>query len=143
MSNEPHLYGTAEPYDKQGYATREVDTGDKSAAEPGNEHRLRLGDGNLVVVKEDSGVAFAEATRDIGAASLFAGQIKPVARLERIGTMVRSAAWRRNMTVAAATGVGFVLLGKIVRSVVTYSFAVRTKTQSPAADQRAAPRNSP
>ena len=121
MGDAPHLYGTVEPYDKQGYATREVNTGDKSAAEPGFEHRLRLGDGNVVVVKEDSGVAFAEATRDIGADSLSAGQVKSATQRERIGTMVRSTPWR-NITVAAAAGVAVVLLDKIFRSVVKHPF---------------------
>ena len=124
----------AEPYDKQGYATREVDTGDKSSAEPGYEHRLRLGDGNVVEVKEDSGVAFAEATRDIGADSLYADRGKSATRRPRIGAMVRSAPWRRSMTVAAAVGVGVVLFGKISRSVGTQNFPVRAKAQSSATE---------
>lgn len=126
MSDAPHLYGTAKPNDKQGHATREVDTGEKSAAEPGYEHMLRLGGGNVVVVEERSGVAFAEATRDIGEDSLYSNEVEAATARERIGGMVRSDSSRRNMTIAAAVGVGVVLLANLIRKVVVQTFNHRS-----------------
>ena len=59
MSDAPHIYGTPEPDDKQGNATRDVDTGDQRAEEPGYDHTLNLDGGTFVVVEETSGVAYA------------------------------------------------------------------------------------
>ena len=65
MDNAPHLYGMPETEDRQGEASREVGTGDQRQLEPGYEHPIPT-NGNGVVVKETSGVAFVESTTDIG-----------------------------------------------------------------------------
>ena len=117
MSNVPHLYGMPETEDKQGEATREVDTGDQRQFEPGYEHPIQ-NNKNDIVVKETSGVAFVEAVADIGRDGSLSLIESEGGSSHNGNDQARSRSIRRKLTIAGSVWVAFVAL---------YSIALRQR----------------
>jgi hemerythrin-like domain-containing protein len=140
MSDAPHIYGTPEPDDKQGNATRDVDTGAQRAEEPGYDHTLNLDGDTFVVVEETSGVAYAEATRDIGGGGGAATEVEADALRDHADETTRSDGLSRNVAIGAAVGVGAGLLANLLRKAVVQAPSVLAGSwdKALAAEHRAA-----
>ncbi len=140
MADAPHLYGTPEPDDKQGNATREVDTGDHRVDDPGYGHPVKTGDDRVVFVEESSGVAFAEATRDIGGGGGAATEVEAGALRDRTDATGRSAGLGRDVAIGIAAGVGAGLLANLLRKAVVQAPSVLAGSwdRALAAEHRAA-----
>lgn len=112
MDNAPHLYGMPETEDRQGEASRAVGTGDQRQLEPGYEHPIPT-NGNGVVVKETSGVAFVESTTDIGRGGSSTTVGSELASGDNGNNQARSIGVSRSFTIGGAVCIAFVALSSM------------------------------
>jgi len=123
MSNVPHIYGTPEPEDKQGEATRETQVGDNRDLGKSYKHELQLDEGKVVVVEETSGVAFAEIAGDICRAESPKTGIDLDKTGNSYGVQTRWLGESRNVATGVAVGVASWLLANFLRRTLVRSMS--------------------